>query len=57
MPVLNLAHSNAMLVVEHNVDWSRPMETVQIVLDKELLHATDQAALRAHQSPRLTRYS
>jgi predicted transcriptional regulator len=47
---LNLAYFDVILVVEYNEDWSRHMETVQIVLDKELLRATDQAALRTRRN-------
>jgi metal-responsive CopG/Arc/MetJ family transcriptional regulator len=32
--------------VEYNVDWDDNMETIQIVVDKKLLQATDQAARR-----------
>jgi metal-responsive CopG/Arc/MetJ family transcriptional regulator len=36
--------------VEYNVDKVRDMETVQIVLDKKLLQATDQAARRTKRN-------
>jgi Arc/MetJ family transcription regulator len=36
--------------VEYTVERSRQMETVQIVLDKKLLQATDQAARRTKQN-------
>ena len=36
--------------VEQSVEWCLPMETVQIVLDKELLQATDEAARRAKRN-------
>ena len=32
------------------MDWIRHMETIQIVLDKRLLHATDQAARRTKRN-------
>ncbi|HEY6337038.1 MAG TPA: ribbon-helix-helix protein, CopG family, partial [Candidatus Sulfotelmatobacter sp.] len=37
--------------VEYNVDWTQQcMETIQIVLDKKLLLATDQAARRTKRN-------
>jgi metal-responsive CopG/Arc/MetJ family transcriptional regulator len=36
--------------VEYTVEWSRHMETVQIVLDKDLLEAADKAARRMKQN-------
>lgn len=36
--------------MEYNVEEDRHMETVQIVLDKKLLHATDQAARRTKRN-------
>ena len=36
--------------MEYNVDKDRHMETVQIVLDKKLLRATDQAARRTKRN-------
>ena len=36
--------------VEYTVEQSRHMETVQIVLDKDLLQATDRAASRMKQN-------
>ena len=37
-------------IVEYTVEWSPHMETVQIVLDKSLLHAADRAARRTRQN-------
>jgi metal-responsive CopG/Arc/MetJ family transcriptional regulator len=34
----------AQLDVEYTVEWSPHMETIQVVIDKKLLHATDRAA-------------
>ena len=36
--------------VDYTVEWSRHVETIQVVLDKELLQATDQAALRTKRN-------
>jgi metal-responsive CopG/Arc/MetJ family transcriptional regulator len=36
--------------VEYDVEYGRHMETIQIVLDKKLLQATDQAARRTKQN-------
>lgn len=36
--------------VEYTVEWSRHMETIQIVLDKDLLQAADKAARRMKQN-------
>lgn len=36
--------------MEYTVEWSPHMETVQIVLDKNLLQAADQAARRTKQN-------
>src|SRR5271154_3077233 len=36
--------------VEYTVEWIPHMEIVQIVLDKKLLHAADQAAKRTRQN-------
>jgi hypothetical protein len=44
------ARSSAMRVMEYTVERSRHMETVQIVLDKSLLEATDKAARRMKQN-------
>jgi predicted transcriptional regulator len=51
-----LRHGNAPMCldskfyVEYTVGWSPHMETVQIVLDKNLLQAADQAARRTKQN-------
>jgi len=42
--------SNRYRSVEYAVEWSPSMETVQIVLDKNLLLAVDQAARRTKQN-------
>ena len=36
--------------MEYTVDWTPHMQIVQIVLDKKLLHAADQAAKRTRQN-------
>jgi hypothetical protein len=36
--------------VEYTVDWTPHMQIVQIVLDKKLLHAADQAAKRTKRN-------
>src|ERR1700752_834822 len=36
--------------VEYTVEWTPHMEIVQIVLDKKLLHAADQAAKRTRRN-------
>lgn len=36
--------------VEYDVEYGRHMETIQIVLDKKLLQATDQAARRTKRN-------
>src|SRR3984885_8868416 len=36
--------------VEYTVEWSRQVETIQVVLDKKLLEATDRAALRTKRN-------
>jgi len=36
--------------VDYTVEWSRQVETIQIVLDKKLLQATDRAALRTKRN-------
>lgn len=42
--------SSGISTVEYTVEQSPHMETVQIVLDKELLQATDQAARRTRRN-------
>jgi metal-responsive CopG/Arc/MetJ family transcriptional regulator len=37
-------------VVEYTVEWIPHMQVVQIVLDKKLLHAADQAAKRTKRN-------
>jgi len=36
--------------VDYTLEWGRQVETIQVVLDKELLQATDHAALRAKRN-------
>lgn len=36
--------------VEYTVEWTQHMETIQIVLDKRLLQATDRAARRTKRN-------
>lgn len=38
------------LYVGYTVEWTPHMQIVQIVLDKKLLHATDQAAKRTRRN-------
>lgn len=38
------------MTVEYTVDWTHYMETIQIVIDRALLQATDQAARRAKRN-------
>jgi metal-responsive CopG/Arc/MetJ family transcriptional regulator len=52
---MSLAHYYATtmsrsLYVEYTVDRNRYMETIQVVLDKKLLQAADQAARRTKQN-------
>ena len=41
---------SSVLYVEYTVEQVRHMETVQIVLDKKLLHSTDEAARRTKRN-------
>jgi metal-responsive CopG/Arc/MetJ family transcriptional regulator len=36
--------------VDYSVEWSLHMETIQVVLDKKLLQATDRAAFRTKRN-------
>jgi len=42
--VVKIGKVSRTLYVEYTVEWSPHMETVQVVLDKTLLRATDRAA-------------
>jgi metal-responsive CopG/Arc/MetJ family transcriptional regulator len=43
---------------EYIVEWSRQVETIQVVLDKKLLQATDRAALQTKRNrSALVRYA
>ena len=44
------AKSSLSVAVEYTVDWITQMETIQVVLDKRLLQATDQAARRTNRN-------
>ena len=50
MQALSAGHATRDQHVEYTVEQDRHMETVQIVLDKKLLRATDQAARRTKQN-------
>ena len=43
-------NNGAQFDVECIVEWSPHMETIQVVIDKKLLHATDQAARRTKRN-------
>ncbi len=45
-----LALKKNVFYVEYTVEWIPHMQIVQIVLDKELLHAADQAAKRTRRN-------
>jgi len=49
-PGLQQEISHEYLDVEYTVEQVRHMETIQIVLDKRLLHAADQAARRTKRN-------
>ena len=38
------------MTVDYTVEWGRQVETIQVVLDKKLLQATDRAALRTKRN-------